>query len=57
MTQSDIIKLLRKSKKPLSAREINKILGITCAHSNLKKLREHNEVKFEYTPKENLYFV
>lgn len=38
MTQSEVIKLLKKEKKWMCAKEINKLLGFNAATTNLSKL-------------------
>ena len=47
MSQGDILDLLEKEKKPLSAKEIAEKLNLstsTIGHA-LRRLRDHNEVK------------
>ena len=47
MTQENVLKLLEKSKKPLSIREISKKLGIgrSSIESNCHRLRKLNDIK------------
>ena len=47
MTQQEIIDLLKKEKKPLTAREISKKLNksISSITSNLLRLKKYNEIK------------
>jgi len=44
MTQSDILKLLKKSKKWMTSKEIAKKLKITSANESLRKLFKYGEI-------------
>ena len=44
MTQSDVLNLLKKEKKWMSSKEINKMLDFNAACTNLSKLFEQNLV-------------
>jgi len=44
MTQSEVIKLLQKEKKWMTAREINSKLKFTSANSNLCRLFKGSEI-------------
>jgi len=47
MGQVEIIEMLKKSKKPLTEREIRKKLGNSSSvYNTLKKLRERKEIKY-----------
>ena len=47
MSQGSIIKYLRKCKKPKTAKEIAKALGVSSSGTSLKKLRNHGEIRFK----------
>jgi predicted transcriptional regulator len=44
MTQATTIKLLKKTRKWMLAKEISKILDISNANTSLKKLYEQGEI-------------
>ncbi len=44
MTQSNIIKLLKKKRRWMTSKEISKILNISSANLSPKKLYEHGEI-------------
>ncbi len=48
MTQGEVLQIIEKSKKPLTTKEIAKILGKghTAINCNLKRLRQANEVRW-----------
>ncbi len=52
MSQGEILEILKKSKKPLSAPELNKIMGKVSAGESLRKLVKYNEIKRIYKTKE-----
>lgn len=45
MTQGEILELLEKVEKPLSNKEITKLLRIRNAGMCLRKLAKHNDIK------------
>lgn len=50
MSQDSVLRLLERSKKPLSVREISEKLNLTSAKTNVLKLRAHNDVKWVWLP-------
>lgn len=46
MSQSSVLRLLEKVKKPMSAREIKEKLDLSSVGRNLLILRRYNEVKW-----------
>ena len=51
MSQNSVLRLLEKSKIPLSAKEISDKLGITCANANLRRLVKYKEIKWVWLVK------
>jgi len=53
MSQAEVIKILKRAKKPMTVDEIAKELGITRAgtHNNVRQLKKHGEVK--HRPREH----
>ncbi len=45
MSQDSVLRLLEKSKRPLSTKEIREKLDLRSAGRNLKKLREQGDIK------------
>lgn len=48
MSQSSILKLLKRSKKPMSSRELAESLELsqTSVYESIKRLLKHNEIKY-----------
>jgi DNA-binding transcriptional regulator GbsR (MarR family) len=49
MGQGDIVNLLEKSKKPLTAKQIQlrlKNSSLSCISRSLKRLKDFNEIKY-----------
>ncbi len=46
MSQNDVLRLLEKSKKPMSIVEIREKLGVRSVDKNIRTLLQHNEIKY-----------
>lgn len=45
MSQDQVLRLLEKSERPLSAKEISEKIGVTNANENIRRLKKYNEIK------------
>ena len=45
MSQAEVLALLKRKKKWMTTKEINKALGIASASANLSKLLKYGEVR------------